>query len=90
MRLQKLTFTTDEDGHGVVYKVKADWPVLGKKLKSKMKDVKDGLSTVTSSEVREFLETKSIVVKGITLNEEDLQVWFVWILFNIHPGNAGR
>lgn len=74
MRLNKLTFTTDEDGHGVVYRLKVDWPVLGKKLKSSTKDVKQGLATVSSAQVKEFLITKSIVVGGITLTEEDLQV----------------
>ena len=74
LRLQKLTYTTDEDGHGVLYKVKADWPVLGKKLKKDMPVVKKNLEKVTSQEVKRFLETKSIVVGGITLGEEDLQV----------------
>ena len=77
LRLQKLTFTTDEEGHGIVYKMKVDWPVLGRKLKSKVKDVKNGLSSVSSSEARKFLETKSIVVMGVTLGEEDLQVYSV-------------
>jgi|SRR5579859_3051977 len=76
LRIQKLTFTTDEDGHGVLYKVKADWPVLGKKLKKDMPKVKNALASVTSGEVKRFLETKSIVVAGITLSEEDLQVRF--------------
>jgi len=74
LRLQNLSLTTDEDGHGVLYKVKADWPVLGKKLKKDMPKVKKGLAEVSSTEVKKFLETKSIVVGGITLGEEDLQV----------------
>jgi isoleucyl-tRNA synthetase len=75
LRLEKLTFSTDEDGHGVVYKVKADWPVLGKKLKKDMPNVKRALDLVSSAEVKVFLETKSITVGGVTLGEEDLQVW---------------
>ena len=74
MRLEKLTFTTDEDGNGVVYKLKVDWPVLGKKLKKDMPKVKKELSLVSSSQAKKFLETKSITVAGITLGEEDLQV----------------
>jgi isoleucyl-tRNA synthetase len=74
LRLEKLSLTTDEDGHGVLYKVKADWPVLGKKLKKDMPKVKNALAEVSSTEVKKFLETKSIVVGGITLGEEDLQV----------------
>jgi len=72
--LEKLTFTTDEDSHGVVYKLKVDWPVLGKKLKKDMPKVKKELSLVSSSQVKKFLETKSITVAGIALGEEDLQV----------------
>jgi len=74
LRLEKLSLTTDEDGHGVLYKVKADWPVLGKKLKKDMPKVKNALAEVSSTEVKKFLETKSIVVGGISLGEEDLQV----------------
>jgi isoleucyl-tRNA synthetase len=74
LRIQKLSLSTDEDGHGVLYKVKADWPILGKKLKKDMPKVKNALSSVSSLEVKKFLETKSIVVGGISLGEEDLQV----------------
>jgi isoleucyl-tRNA synthetase len=74
LRVQNLSFTTDEDGHGVVYKMKADWPVLGKKLKKDMPKVKAALTLVSSAEVKKFLESKSIEVGGITLGEEDLQV----------------
>ena len=74
LRVQNLSFTTDEDGHGVVYKVKADWPVLGKKLKKDMPKVKNALALVSSAEVKEFMETKTITVGGIVLGEEDLQV----------------
>ena len=74
LRVQNVSLSTDEDGHGVVYKVKADWPVLGKKLRKNMGKVKNGLSAVSSAEVKKYLETKSIVVGGITLGEEDLQV----------------
>jgi isoleucyl-tRNA synthetase len=69
-----LSFTTDEDGHGVVYKVKADWPVLGKKLRGDIHHVKTALPEVSSADVKKYIQTKSIVVGGITLGEEDLQV----------------
>jgi len=75
LRVQNLSLTTDEDGHGVVYKLKADWPVLGKKLKKEMPKVKTALALVSSAEVKKFLEAKSIMVAGITLGEEDLQVF---------------
>jgi isoleucyl-tRNA synthetase len=94
LRLQQLTYTTDEDGHGVVYKVKADWPVLGKKLKKDMPVVKKNLEKVTSQEVKQFLKTKSIVVGGITLGEEDLQVFPYYLCYsrvdvNILVGHSG-
>jgi len=67
--------TNDEEGHGVVYKLKVDWPVLGKKLKKDMPKVKQGLGLVSSGQAKEFLETKSITIAGIALGEEDLQVF---------------
>lgn len=77
MRVQNLTLSTDEDGHGVLYKVKADWPVLGKRLKKDMPKVKNALASVSSADVKKYLETKSIVVGGISLGAEDLQVKFL-------------
>lgn len=74
LRVNSVSLSTDEDGHGVVYKVKADWPILGKKLRKDMPKVKKGLDNVSSAEVKNYIETKSIVVGGITLGEEDLQV----------------
>lgn len=84
LRLEKLTFSTDEDGHGVVYKVKADWPVLGKKLKKDMPKVKKALDLVSSAEVKKFLETKSITVGGVTLSKEDLQVLHYFLFHCLH------
>jgi isoleucyl-tRNA synthetase len=74
LRIDNLRLTNDEEGHGVMYKLKIDWPVLGKKLKKDAGKVKDALNLVSSAQAKEFLETKTITVAGITLGEEDLQV----------------
>jgi isoleucyl-tRNA synthetase len=66
--------TNDEEGHGVVYKLKIDWPVLGKKLRQHTARVKAALNSVSSAQAKAFLETRTITVAGITLEDEDLQV----------------
>ena len=52
----------------------ADWPVLGKKLKSDAKKFKVALPKVSSAEVQEFTKTGKLTVDGIDLVSEDLQV----------------
>ena len=42
-----------------------------------MPKVKQGLGLVSSTEAKEFLETKSITIAGLTLGEEDLQVFLI-------------
>lgn len=72
-----------------MYKLKVDWPVLGKKLKKDMPKVKQGLGLVSSTQAQEFLETKSITLAGITLGEEDLQVSLSIVRAN-RSGRSGR
>nr|CAG8515218.1 3756_t:CDS:10 [Entrophospora candida] len=55
-------------------KVEADWKVLGAKLRKDVVKVKNALPKVTSEQVKEFARTKEIVVDGIKLVDEDLQV----------------
>lgn len=74
LNVRNIVITGDEAAYGVEYTVVADWPVLGKKLKKDAKKVKAALPKVTSAEVQEFAKTGKIVVDGIELVTEDLQV----------------
>lgn len=69
-----MILSSDEDKYGVEYKAVADWPVLGKKLKKDLPKVKQALTKLTSAEVKQFVQDKEIVVGGIKLLEEDLNV----------------
>ncbi|KAK6463905.1 isoleucyl-tRNA synthetase [Scheffersomyces coipomensis] len=74
LNVRNIVITSDEAKYGVEYTAVADWPVLGKKLKKDAKRVKDALPKVSSVEVQKFAETGKIVVDGIELVTEDLQV----------------
>ncbi|RPB13621.1 hypothetical protein P167DRAFT_486046 [Morchella conica CCBAS932] len=74
LNVRDLVLSSDEDKYGVQYKAVADWPVLGKKLKKDLPKVKQALTKLTSAEVKKFVEDKEIVVGGITLVAEDLNV----------------
>lgn len=74
LNVQELVLTSDEVKYNVQYSVTADWPTLGKKLKKDAQKVKKALPDLTSDDVREFLRSKSIIVDGIQLIEEDLLV----------------
>ncbi|PWN42175.1 putative ILS1-isoleucyl-tRNA synthetase [Ceraceosorus guamensis] len=74
LNVRDLTFTSDETACGVRYKLVADWPVLGRKLRKDMGKVKKGLEEVTSDQAKEYLEKKKLNVAGVDLVEGDLKV----------------
>ncbi|CAJ0923438.1 19145_t:CDS:10 [Entrophospora sp. SA101] len=74
LNIKNLLVTSEEDKYGIKYKVEADWKVLGAKLRKDVVKVKNALPKVTSEQVKEFARTKEIVVDGIKLVDEDLQV----------------
>lgn len=74
LNIHTLILSSDEDKYSVQYRVDADWPSLGKKLKKDAQKVKKALPSLTSDDVRRFVQTKKITVDGIELSEEDLIV----------------
>jgi len=47
---------------------------LGQKLRKDLNKVKNALPELTSEQVKEFVQTKEIMINGIKIVEEDLQV----------------
>jgi isoleucyl-tRNA synthetase len=86
INVQELSLSTDEASCGVQFKLDADWPILGRKLRKDMGKVKKGLDKVTSAQAKEYATTGKITVEGIELVEEDLRV----IRFVDLKGKAGQ
>lgn len=74
LNVREVILSGDEDKYGVVYKVSADWQVLGRKLRKDMAKVKKALPDVTSDQVKKFFLQKEIEVAGIKLVDGDLVV----------------
>ena len=74
LNVHELLLSSDEDKYNVQYSVSADWPVLGKKLKKDAQKVKKALPSLTSNDVRAFVQSGSTCVDGISLTKEDLIV----------------
>ncbi|KAL7270886.1 isoleucine--tRNA ligase [Rhizina undulata] len=74
LNVRDLILSSDEEKYGVEYKLQADWPVLGKKLKKDLIKVKNALPLVTSARVKQYVAEKEIEVGGIKLVEGDLVV----------------
>merc|ERR1712093_652446 len=72
LNVRQITFSNDEEKCGVKWKVDADWPVLGEKLRKDMPRVKKGLAAVTSAQVKEHMSTGKITIEGIELGAGDL------------------
>ena len=74
LNVHTLILSSNEDKYNVQYSVGADWPTLGKKLKKDAQKVKKSLPSLSSDDVRRFVQTGTIVVDGIELSREDLIV----------------
>lgn len=74
LNVRDLVLSSDEEKYNVQYRVTADWPVLGKKLKKDVQKVKKALPEVTSGQCKAFLAENKITVAGIELVKGDLVV----------------
>lgn len=74
LNVHNLVLSSDEEKYNVQYSVTADWPTLGKKLKKDAQKVKKALPSLTSNDVKRFVNEKKILVDGIELVEGDLVV----------------
>jgi isoleucyl-tRNA synthetase len=74
LNVRNIVITDNEDKYAVKYRAEADWKVLGQKLKKDAMKVKKGLPELTSDQIKEFVKTKEIVVSGIKVTDEDLNV----------------
>ncbi|WFD00751.1 isoleucine--tRNA ligase [Malassezia yamatoensis] len=73
LNIRDLVLSQNEEKCGVRFKLLADWPTLGKKLRKDMGKVKKGLDQVTSAQAKEYMQTNHIEIEGITLGEGDLR-----------------
>lgn len=72
LNVREVRLSSDEAGCGVKWKVDADWPVLGKKLRKDLPRLKKALPSVTSEDVKKYVETGHITIDGIELVAGDL------------------
>ncbi|WFD36423.1 isoleucine--tRNA ligase [Malassezia cuniculi] len=73
LNIRELILSQDEDACAVCFRLQADWPTLGRKLRKDMAKVKAGLDKVTSAEAKEYMRTGKIQINGIDLGQEDLR-----------------
>jgi len=74
LNIRNVIFTSDEEKTGVKYRVTADWPVLGKKLRKDMPKVKNALPSLSSDAVKDYVQTGKVNVAGADLIAGDLIV----------------
>ncbi|KAE8244379.1 hypothetical protein A4X13_0g6635, partial [Tilletia indica] len=74
LNVRDLVLSTDEKRCGVGFKVSADWPTLGRKLRKDLGKVRAGLEKVSSDDAKAYMDTGKITVSGVELSEGDLRV----------------
>ncbi|KAJ3121621.1 isoleucine--tRNA ligase [Nowakowskiella sp. JEL0407] len=74
LNIREITVTSDEEKYGVYYTVDPDYKVLGQKLRGNLAKVKKALPNISPEEVKQYVETKKLVVEGVLLEGDDLKV----------------
>ncbi|EPQ29337.1 uncharacterized protein PFL1_03092 [Pseudozyma flocculosa PF-1] len=74
LNVRDLVLSSDEKKCGVRFRVMADWPTLGRKLRKDVGKVRKGLDAVTSDDAKAYMDTGKISVAGVELVEGDLRV----------------
>ncbi|KAJ1532719.1 isoleucine--tRNA ligase, partial [Nowakowskiella sp. JEL0078] len=74
LNVRSITVTSDEEKYGVHYSVDPDYKILGQKLRSDLGKVRKALQNITPAEVKQFVDTRKLVVAGVTLEGDDLKV----------------
>ncbi|KAI9501839.1 isoleucyl-tRNA synthetase [Coemansia spiralis] len=74
LNLRNLVLTSDEAMYGIKYRAEADFKKLGTKLRKDMPRVKNALPNVPSSEIKAAQQSGSLLVDGIALSAEDINI----------------
>ncbi|PWN50549.1 putative ILS1-isoleucyl-tRNA synthetase [Violaceomyces palustris] len=74
LNVRDLTLTSDEAKCGVRFRVAADWPTLGRKLRKEIGKVRKGIEAVSSEEAKRYMAEGKITISGVELVEGDLRV----------------
>ncbi|KAJ2682155.1 isoleucine--tRNA ligase, partial [Coemansia spiralis] len=74
LSLRGLVLSSDEAKYGIKYRAEADFKRLGAKLRNDMPRVKKALPDVSSADVKAALESGRLVVDGIALGADDINV----------------
>lgn len=76
LNVKKLTVTTDKEKYGVTLRAEPDHKTLGARLKGEFKQIIQAIKDLTDEELQKFIATKTIVVQGHKLEEQDLRLMF--------------
>ena len=74
LNVRDLITSSDEAKYNVQYSADVDFATLGKKFKKDAQKVKKALPNLSSSQIKDFLETGRMTVENCELSKEDLIV----------------
>ena len=67
--------TSNESEYGITYKLEPDAKVLGQKYRKETGAIKKGLLGLSPAQIKEYIDTKTLTLDRITLEDGDLQVF---------------
>ncbi|KAJ3110235.1 isoleucine--tRNA ligase [Phlyctochytrium bullatum] len=74
LNVKTVTVTGDENKYGVRYELKPDHKVLGTRLGKESAKIRKALSALSYDQVLEYVEKSRLMLEGIQLVENDLEV----------------
>ncbi|KAJ2578043.1 isoleucine--tRNA ligase, partial [Coemansia sp. RSA 1804] len=88
LNLRNLVLTSEEETYGIKYRAEADFRKLGTKLRKDMPRVKKALPSIPSSEIKSAQTTGSLLVDGIPLSAEDINIVRFFDNMSIESGDS--
>ncbi|ROW15203.1 hypothetical protein VPNG_03056 [Cytospora leucostoma] len=74
LNIREIVLSSDEQQFNILLEARVDWPTLGKKLKKDVQVVRKALPSLTQYQLRQYLQDKRMVIEGIQLEENDLNI----------------
>jgi isoleucyl-tRNA synthetase len=74
LNIHNLVFSSDEEQCGIKYRIAADWPTLGRKLRKNLNSLKSVLPSLPSDTAKMYLKEGHLEVHGFHFDAGDLLV----------------
>lgn len=89
LNIREIVLSSDAEWLDIILEARVDWPTLGKKLKNNVQVVRKALPSLTQSQLKQYIQDKRMMIEGIELEENDLNIVRVLGAHALHDSAQG-